>query len=58
MPEGFGLAYNLSNSIYIAQLVNVYDEDLVDIAIGFRRDETAIQIARGDLKFKQENRVS
>lgn len=36
----------MENSVYIAQLVNVYDEDLVDVAVGFRRDETAIKIAR------------
>lgn len=55
---GFGLPNNsFSNAVYIAQFVNVYDNDLVDIAIGFRRDETAIQIAAGKLEFKYDNRT-
>ena len=28
----------MSTSIYILQIVNVYDKDLVDLAVGFRRD--------------------
>ena len=44
--EGFKIPSIKENSIYIVQLVNVYDNDLVDLAIGFRRDEHATKIVR------------
>lgn len=36
--EGFKIPTLTSSSIYILQLVTVYDDDLVDLAIGFRWD--------------------
>ena len=33
-------------------MVNVYDEDRVDLAVGFRRDEDAMKIAREVTNFE------
>lgn len=51
--EGFGISNLTPNSIYILQMVNVYDKDLVDLAVGFRRDEDAMKIAREVTYFEQ-----
>ena len=51
--QGFGISTLTPNSIYILQLVNVYDKDLVDLAVGFRRDEDAAKIAREVEMFEQ-----
>ena len=44
--EGFGIPSLTPHSIYILQMINVYDKDLVDLIVGFRRDEDAMKIAR------------
>ena len=46
MHEGFKIPSLTPNSVYILQMVNVYDDDLVDLAVGFRWDEHAMKIAR------------
>jgi hypothetical protein len=56
VPKGFELPNNFTNSVYIAQVVNMYDGDLVDMAIGFRRDEVAVHIVRNGMKFGVEGR--
>ena len=52
MHEGFKIPSLTPNSVYILQMVNVYDEDRVDLAVGFRRDEDAMKIAREVTNFE------
>ncbi len=40
-----------SDSIYVAQMKEVHDNDLVDLIIGFKRDRYAVKIIQSKCKF-------